>query len=36
MSKKEKAQYTFGTKEHDARMREMMSEDSDEMGENSD
>ncbi|KAF4624087.1 hypothetical protein G7Y89_g14087 [Cudoniella acicularis] len=31
MSKAEKAQYTFGTKEHDARMREMMGEDSDEV-----
>jgi hypothetical protein len=29
MSKKEKAQYEFGTEENDAKMREIMGEDSD-------
>lgn len=28
MSKKEKAQYEFGTEEHDAKMREFLGEDS--------
>jgi hypothetical protein len=36
MSKKEKAQYTFGTKENDAKMRELLGEDSDGTSEDPD